>query len=550
MTRKSFVKGKTSVYSWGLFGWCKKEVQDEDITQLNCIKNRNYEQPEFSFRGGHDDVALIRQIQEGIQTGSAFDAIDKLPGMLRILLESSECWHISSENLYKVVDPITQAKCYGEWGNDLSEADNPSKSHARAYLEAVGIAPVLDNSDVMGDVIEAHDAETHIVKNCRTDLSIDWISEDEEEGENSQEDSFTPVVIELEGETKKLYEEAHQRYINRLITSNNSREREIALLLFEQELDASPEFNAQLTLRMDSPFFVDGYQQPRRRHEFIYIEQESPVSIAAQAREKLFFDLFAEASFCRSKEDLYGPVDTFGMHGSSKGFYAQIRQMYKHDRELNAEWSIEDRTDKNGEVIKSAFNKARENFIISWRKDNTGDEESLRQALWFMFDRVQEEVPAEYEDGRLVSSHRSYKDSNWRQKRTQAMTELNLTVAQWNAIYTLCDLINKRIEMNGKKDKEEEETIKQLREQFNKIETLDDLSLYRRWAEKRRWIYKKVILKEWRDRKGVQRTSYKKVNTYKFIPSRLDKLSMSNTSKWWKSILRKERELQLKEKVK
>ena len=541
---RTFVPGKTQIHVWTHEGWITKDAEKDDIQQLNYIRQRiPYEQPDFSRKSKCDDISLLEQIQEGIQIGSAFDKIDRLPNMLRMMFEAPDVWYVTKGNLFKIVDPITQAKVNGEWGIDLTNADSVKKSIARSFLEMEGIAS-FDDEDLMEDMITTQDAEVHTSKNYRSKGSINWMSEEDEEDEDSSEFYKDPVaVLELSKESEEIFQAAKQRYKDRLEVSNTEQEKELALLMFEQELDHNKSFSNELVLRMDSPFFSDGYQQPRRRYEFIFIDQESDISIAAQDRERLFSDLFAEAGFCKTKADLLGPINSNGQRDYNKGFYGQIRPMYQHDKDLNSKWSLKDREDKDGNLIESAFNKDRKAYILKWRDENRGDEESLRSSVWYLFDRVQEETSAQYENGKLIKGRKNYKDSVWRQKRTQALCELNLTVAQWTSVYALLARVNKRIELNYKTSEEEQKTITLLGKYFKLIETLEDLRAYRRWAERRRWIYKKVILKEWRDEFGIQRSSWKRVNTYKFIPSKLDCLSIVNTGRWWKSLMKKEHQL-------
>ena len=125
---------------------------------------------------------------------------------------------------------------------------------------------------------------------------------------------------------------------------------------------------------------------------------------AAQQRETFFFTLMAEATSCKTMEELHGPVITETYtdpwsgepktkRGRPGGFAGYIRGMYQHDRDLAREWSI------GGED--SAFDRQRTEFIKKLREEGK-DEETVRKSTFAWFDRVAGATKAEYKYGKLI----------------------------------------------------------------------------------------------------------------------------------------------------
>lgn len=276
------------------------------------------------------------------------------------------------------------------------------------------------------------------------------------------------------------------------------------------------------------------------------VDKESDLTEAATQRKDFFYKTFQEAIYCRSMNDLYGPIvveefiagdgTTQTRRGRPGGFSNKVRNMYQHDKALNAEWSLTDT--KNAP---SAFSVQRKELVIRLR-DEGKDEESIRKTVFAWFDREAGKVESEYDKaGNLKAGGKKWKDSIWRQQRTQALKDLFLTRAMWNSVYKMINLQKTRIKMTPGSSPNERKAVELLQKHFERVQNLSDLKAYRQWAEKREFIWKEKK-KVWYDDKALKHTMLDyKWNTYDFNLSILDNLSIVNVNRWWKSVLKKER---------
>jgi len=549
-----FSNKNVRVISWSKDGWKSAKATKQQKKQMDSTKSK---MPYYgsTFEPKEDltsDISLLQSVQSKIQTGSIHEEIDKLPNNLRCLLQAQDLWHFSNGKVMKIIDPITQAKD-GEWGTDRSEADidvlGKTKGVICMHLEETQVindeTPTEEYQDIMGELLETANGEIIPTSPLvRTDTCVQHVGTEDEEyiAQFNEAVQVTPVLSSgCQDEIINLKKELDLKVQN----TESDKEKELLVATYDQKIDQIA--SRELCNRLDSPYCGHKYSQPRRKHEFILPSRTSHLTEAAQEREKFFYTLFSEVSSCTNKDTLFGKIVeevTFEdgaevvKRGRPGGFMGKIRGMYSHDKELAIEWSIND-TDTS----ESAFNKQRKEFIRKLR-DSGKDEESVRKATRAWFDREAGEVPAVYKYGKLVSPSRRWKDSIWRQKRTQALKDLFLTKAQCNAIYEMVNIQKARMELNTNTDKNEQKAKEILSKHYKRIETLSDLNTYRRWAERRKFVYQSNY-KEYKDNKGRTRQRLVgKYNTYRFKKCMLDYLSTNNTVRWWKSIVKKQRFLQ------
>jgi hypothetical protein len=376
---------------------------------------------------------------------------------------------------------------------------------------------------------------------------------------------------DIEEEVKRITAQFLQQR-ERLLADNSKEKRkktadnlETLALTYEQAVDAL--INPILTLPLNSPFCGRGHIPPKRKYLFIPTPRPSNIVAAAEERVNLFEELFGRASANSSMSDLFGPITkdarktlpsaggqvrnpNYGRPTRSGGFYGEIRGMHSSDKALATAWSIHPTYErKDGEIIESAFTIQRRKFIHEWREQQKGDEESLRIALWAWFDRTAGELKAVYDDkGDLIEKRRIFRDSIWRQKRTEALTELFMTKPQWDAVYTMLSMVKQRIARVPKRNFSGERTkiLKKLRDLFPQIENLRDLNAYMAWAQKRQWNY---IIRTSQSRTFKDGSSDPIMigphrNTYTFKPSMLDRISTIDEVNWRKSCAKKKKYLQ------
>jgi len=549
------------VISWGKDGWKGKAATKEQKQQYSAATTKIlYYDLEFgSEQTITSDLNLLQSVQSKIQTGSIHEEIDKLPGALRHILQSEDTWYLANGKVMKIVDPITQAQD-GGWGADSSEGDvdvlAENKTVIRMHLEDTHLLTddktTEEYQDLMGELLETANGEMISASPmCRADTTVEYIGEDEDEETDDeyvmqfrQTKCFTPVLsTECQQEILHLKSEMDSKVGD----VDSDVEKELLIATYDQKIDQVA--GRELCNKLDSPYCGHKYSQPRRKYEFIFSERTSHLTEAAQEREKFFYTLFSEVSSCTSKDTLFGRIEEYKVisqdtgkevtkRGRPNGFVGKIRGMYQHDKELAIVWSINDI-----EGSESAFTIQRRDFIRKLR-DEKKDEESIRKSVWSWFDKVATTIPAVYKYGKLVSPARRWKDSIWRQRRTQALKDLFLTKSQWNAIYEMVNIQKARMELNTSTDKNEQKAKEILQKHFERIETLSDLYTYRRWAERRQFVYN-YNYKTYNDADGKKREQQVgKWNTYKFNKSMLDYLSVINTTRWWKTVVKKQRFLQ------
>ena len=571
------------VHSWSRNGWKAEKATQEKKQQLIAVRSRSsYQQPDFSdFSSAGIDIDLLNNVQSQIQVGLASDEMDSLPNSMKQLLQAPDIWHIANGKIMRVIDPITQAKD-GEWGTDRTEADidvlNENTSSMRMLLEDCHFVTGEDSEekyqDMMGELLETANGE--LIPNApmtQVDMSVHFVAEDEKEvNDNYDNDDYItqfanpiPIMPHLSNETLDEIKTIHDECIERIAMANNEQEREVLILVMDQRIDQIA--GRELCNKLDSPYVGHKYTPPRRKHEFIVNGQESHLAEAARKREEFFFTLMAEATSCKTMEDLHGPIITetytdtwtgeiLTKNGRPGGFCGQIRGMYQHDRDLARKWSInkDDYTSntQTTESIKkpqdenkedSAFSIQRTKFIKKLRDENK-DEETIRKSVFAWFDRKAGIVEPVYENGKLIKEGKRWKDSIWRQQRTDALKDLFLTKAQWNAIYKMINIQKERIKLNIQSNNKEKKAIEILQKHFERITNLQDLMTYRQWAEKRHYIYRAEYTKWTDEHKRKRQRMTRKWNTYDFNRSMIEYLSTNNATRWWNALIKKQRYLQ------
>jgi hypothetical protein len=556
-------------------------MTSEEIARLHLTSRKtSYSREEFDEPTTLSDTDILQETQNLIQVGPVGLELDKLPGPLRQIVFSPDDWFVSKSNkLFRVVDPITQVVSFGEWGSDIDEADEDVLSQwastGRLFLEHAGLVlpdePTTASSLFHGpiDLAEHGDLETRAAGLIRCDMlpesAADHISmfdsdESDDETVSPNDPRFTPVALPcIPEETLKEIDEVTREYREHLAKLDNERDRELLSLVYEQRVDQT--LSAHLTTSLNSPYCGRGYSPPRRKHLFIPTPRPSSVTAAAEERVATFYQLFAEAGACSSNYDLFGDpvVDTrreldgqpnpnYGKTSRPGGFYGRIRGMHAADKALATKWSIhKDYKKPDGSIVRSAFTVEREQFIRTWRKEQKGDEESLRVALWAWFDRTAGERKAIYDQatGRLLEPRRVFRDSIWRQKRTQALTELCLTKPQWDGIYAILEIVRQKLRPDSKFMEKRAKILRTLREMFVRIQSLQDLTTYTRWAQKRTFIHT-ISATKYHTISGKRYPVYigPRRNTYKPRASLLDQITAEDERLWKKSCIKKRKHLQ------
>ncbi len=562
--------------TWTKRGWERRALLPKEIKQINhpqarlaCSTEQIDSLPSFS------DLSQFATVNEGIQIGLHQDKVDALPSGITAIWQDPDTWYIpkGGQRLFKVIDPITQAQS-GNWGSDSDDKDiivnDTSDSSLISYIEKFGVlSPELiieDNIDIMGVFVE-YDSQVLNASPFRRETfsPFETISKD------------VSLMLDLSSETKELFTQKTKEFNQQLAKSKNKVER--ARIVKQKERVLNQVITAENTLKLDSPLCSAGYYSPKTTYQFIPIQRDSDLTIAAQARKELFFTTFSRITDCRTKKDLYGPViaitPTHFKRDFSKGAWDFIHKMYQHDSVLRTKWSMQERKDSQGNKIPSAFEIARNSFLKKCRTENL-DEETIRKNLWNQFDRTQKEVSARRnEAGRIVQPSRKQKDSWWKQQRTRALKELFLTYAQWQSIFKMKDIVLHKMELNQRLDEEALKAQIALREDFNQIETLDDLHQHKAWAEKRNFLSKTEVIPElYEDTKYCPKCNevlikekgnynfflrcvdYPKCNYSQALPQKkivydsfdftlsvIDNISSYNEMRWLKTLAKKERQL-------
>jgi len=509
------------VCKWTKHGWKKVVVSKEEQEKYLPRIIHNDIRQDYDNKNTPTEIKQLQTIQEEINYGSPFTAIDDLPPSLQYIIQSPDEWHIGNGKLFRIIDPVTQALVYNEFGNDIEDEDYD---------------PLQDRPSVGAIYLEQNEPSQ-------------TISLDDWEWESNGYTSNAPIVPQLSEEMEKIIEKTKSMYVE--LIDNATTEKEVEKLQKEMEQIVNSIIKPELTTRLDSTYCGYQYSMPGRKYDFIHMSQQSDIQEAAEYRNEFFFDKFSEISSCSSMDELHGPLtvveeinpetkEKIYKKQRSGGYYATIRGMYIHDKALSDEWSIEDKVDDKGNVVQeSAFNKQRKEHIRKLR-DKNKDEETIRKSVWAWFDRRKGKVEAEYYDGNLEKTSNSWKDSIWFQKRTKALSSLFMTKAQWNAIFTMMDIIKYRIKLNHSHCEIQDKAIKLLVKGFERINTLDDLNRYRYWAEKRKFIYKEERTVGTKQTRSVLVNKY---NTYQFNKSLLDCLSIVNEHRWWANLMKKKKHL-------
>lgn len=569
--------------TWTKHGWQTRQLTNEDVRCWEASRKHGCT-TSGEFRGQNSEMQLIQDAHNEVMYGSVGLKIDELPAVLRMIVEDSDTWHVIGTKLFKTVDPINQVKEFGIWGSDTSDADadvlaeQPSVS--RLFLEdskVLSTGALTENiTDILGGVSDSYEIkESPLGTRVNIDVSSIAITQDltlldntvledienidtTSDGElvHHQDPRMTCIGMpeisdEMIGKLRGIKEE----YSQLLSKTSGDKELEMLKLLYEQALDR--EFSSVLTTSLNSPYCGHGYSPPRRMYSFIDTPRSSDLTEAAEERKEFFFEMYGEAASCDSMNDLFGPLvrdPKTGKNHRPGGFMGKIRSMYGHDKELAQLWSIFDKTDKDGNVTEqSEFNIQRAAFIRKWRDEERGDEEKLRTAVWAWFDRVAQTIPeVRDENGRITKPSRKYRDSIWRQRRTRALKDLHLTRKQWDSVYEMVGIARQRI--NGEL-KKRDETLELLRKHFKRINNLQDLRSYMKWAEKRRFL-KKLQFDGWtkktngefaldKDNERIPKLrsepTYKLKNDKYDGSSKLDRISVYDEWKWRKSCAKKRR---------
>lgn len=512
-------------HTWHRNGWRAKKLDAFPTSIKSSYVSERFEATTCG------EAALLQQVQDAIQTGSPLASIDALPTPLRDMLQSPYDWHLTSGKLFRIVHPETQAKD-GQWGSDASEIDidvlDDTKSTCQLLLEQCGIIEDCDEetaADLLGALYENDNSElidTSIY--TREDTDVNYLAE------NPQILSTLPIPT-LDKQVEDAVRAIYAEYRN--ITEQATTNKELSFLRSTLYKRLNELVSPYLTYPLNSPFCAHKYSPPRRQHVFIQRDVISPVIDASEERWTFFWDLFKQVLSVTSEvggaNSLYGPYKQSG-----QGFYGLIRNMSSHDTLLKTEWSDYDKIDrKTGVITEAALKIQKREFIRNWREDQRGDEESLRVAIWALYDRVKTKVEPIYKDGKLIKPGRTYKDSIWRQQRARAWTNLFLTAPQWNAIYNMLAIQKKRITLdtargyNNNADIIRKDTLKLLRKHFDTLVTISDVRRYRAWATKRdiNW----------------QSNPAGKINE-----SLIDKISIRDEHRWIQATTTKERNLYMR----
>jgi hypothetical protein len=509
-----------TVRSWSKNGW--KTTEQVDPTYNSPRRRMPYQREEFeSHQRG--TLEFVMAAQEEISTGRYAEIIDEISQSDRQIYEASDVWYIKNGKLARIVDPITQVHEYGEWGSDNSDCDpgSSTKSAVRTFLEDAGLIKPTANLNFLVDESAGDSSEMIDVAFLDNFVFDHEVNEDDEDHTCKQSlVNCVPVLSkEIEDQVVALRDECFNR-----IASLSIQDAQQELQEFEKKVEKL------IHPYLGMNYCSIGYRAPQMRYTKIYSDTESTQTSAAKEREKFFYDLLSEANDLRSKDDIYGPVLEDGRRDLSKGFSGRIRGMYMHDKEIRATWSTNDVLDKDGVVVEeSPFKRQRKAFIHTCRANGV-DEETLRSLLWSWFDRSQRDTnPVFDENGNLKTSGAKYKDSIWKQKRSAAFEELFLTKDQWGCLYKVIEIAKKRITLEVKPDKEQEDAIAKLKEHMASIKTLADLERYKRWAKFRKPITKMI--------------NGKKVRSLDFAPSIIDRIAFSKEHKWWIAVVKKEQEM-------
>jgi len=461
---------------WTKNGWTKRTMSFEDKKNFNSLRGRIGVQLEEFYNNNEysSELDKFAEIQNSVQVESPGAIIDELSGSLRDIYQSPDEWIIYPNRMVKIIDPITQVKEFGEWGTDTNEKyPDPLEEYTSTVRKFLEDSKVLDAgadssavTDIMGEVCDGYSVESQ----NRVMMNMEWLG--------TLTETFSAEVLER---TQQIQE-----------NNKESISDDFAQLSYEQEMSA--QMSAYLANSLSSQYCGDGYSSPRARFQSVMVDSENLTTTRAKERVQFFYDMFAEAARCSSKDDLYGPVllveeeidgEMTKRHVRNGGFCGKLRGMYQHDKKLNNKWTTKNYTNKEGVFVESELSKHRNRFIDNWRARGK-DEESLRSLVWHLFDRESKLEKAVYaETGELLKKTVKWPDSIWMQRRTKAQRDLFLTKAQWQGVYQMIDVVKERISLKYKNTPDRERILNLLREQYTMVGNLYELRAYMNWAQKR-----------------------------------------------------------------
>ena len=436
---------------WSKNGWKVTLVKREEQSHYTNVSSRaSYHKEEFESNV-NEDLQSFQSVADEIQAGSPLLAIDNLGGPQRQLVQSPDKFYVNKSNsrIFIKVDEETQA-ADGNWGSDSADSDEGNK--------------VVRNYLVRHDLIDEEASNARVI-------------------EVAFETTFC-LLTDIPQEVMKRVEE--------LIGSDTE----------EAEAEMDGLIGPYLTNDFASGACGDGYSAPKTKFDYVYNPTESDVSKAARKRREFFMILFGKASAVSTTAELYGT--------DKKGFYDEIRDMYNHDKQLNADWST------HGDD--SASELAREKYIKRWWDTKRGNQKKLDAYLWLIFDRKANTTDPVYhpDTGALVKERKRYDDAYWMQRRTKALKYLFLTNKQWNAVYGVLNNTKRRIKASYNPDDVSLEARDKIRASWKQIETIDDLKQHIAKAQTR-------VVKD----NGIVEFSV------------IDFLSMADEADWRKSCARK-----------
>lgn len=493
------------IIGWSKNGLAKRPATKEDIKRLAYSRERiPYDSFSGSINSNHKgEFALFGEISENIQAGTPQTAIDALPSNLRDLYCTNGRFFVGDYAVFRKIDEIEQV-LDSDWGSDSDDL----KEEGEDFLPDEGSAlEMMHNEQRRQADVVVHSYESQI-------------EEAEELGDYTARD----ILIE------KCATE---------------------LLLIPDD--------KTLMYSLNSAFCGLGYNGPKEVSQTVDKSQFSDMVEAAELRRTTFEDEFFKLGLCRKKTQIYGvryevqetPMSILeamiwqeeGVAIRPKnvwigGYLSTIREQYFKDKQIVIDWS------------KEAKQKARKAFLEEFRaSDNPMHcEESLRQELYWRFDRNGKTTFPEFytdRDGeiQLDKDKKVTKPSKWDNDKAKAFLKMSMTMGQWRAIYQLKDILIRRIDLNYNEDKDRDLAISVLREEFDEIESSEDLGDYVQRANKREWLQEITSDRTYDDlivvkgeNKNIKRTNFGSRPTYTFRPSLIDRISTGDEFRWKRSV--------------
>lgn len=355
------------------------------------------------------------------------------------------------------------------------------------------------------------------------------------EDENLEDESM--VMETMHNEQQRLAESIMSSYQSEIDEADLNGDSTLCEVLKDQCVAELRNISTdkEYMYSINSRFCGYGYSSPKQKVDTVYKNTSNEMGDAADKRKQNFEELFKELSFCREKFQIYGRPTKEG-NSWVGGIMNKVRDLYFQDKALIVEWSEEARL------------KARKEFVSEWRSNPTKDEESLRQELYWRFDRSQSVQPAKLlvdKEGetKLLKDEYRTKASKWENDKSKAYLQMYMTMGQWKAFYQLKDLLIKRIDLNYKEDSDRDIAINILRDEFKSIETSEDLAEYIKRANHRVWETKQITSRTYKDTynfkgrpKQITRKKIVNIQSYVFQPSLVDRISTKDELRWKKAI--------------